>query len=64
MATVKDKPPKPYLDFPLTAHPNGQWCKKIRARLHYFGPWADWQAALQLFLDQREPPYRQCIESY
>src|SRR5207245_7297063 len=25
-------------DFPLTAHPAGYWCKKIRGRLHYFGP--------------------------
>jgi integrase len=53
----RNKPEKPYPDFPLTAHPNGQWCKKIKGRLHYFGPWGDWQAALQLFLDQRDDLY-------
>jgi integrase len=36
------KPAKPYPEFPLTAHPAGYWCKKIRGKLHYFGPrWSD-----------------------
>lgn len=48
---------KPYSDFPLTAHPNGQWCKKIRGRLHYFGPLEDWQTALRLCLDQKDDLY-------
>jgi hypothetical protein len=26
------KPPKPYPEFPLTAHPAGYWCKKIRGK--------------------------------
>ena len=49
------KPDKPYEGFPLTPHPTGRWCKKIRGRLHYFGPWNDTQGALERL--NREWPY-------
>ena len=48
------KPQKPYAEFPLTAHANRQWCKKIRGKLHFFGVWADPDAALAKYLDERE----------
>lgn len=44
------KPSKPFPSFPLTAHPNGQWCKKILGKLHFFGVWADPDAAHQNYL--------------
>lgn len=34
-----DRPPKPYPDFPLGAHPGGMWQKKILGKIHYFGRW-------------------------
>lgn len=52
--TTGGKPSKPYADFPLTAHPAGYWCKKIRGRLHYFGPWRDPDAALRSYLEQKD----------
>lgn len=47
--TQRRKPKKPHPSFPLTAHPNGQWCKKIRAKVHFFGVWADPDAALSRY---------------
>jgi integrase len=44
------KPAKPYPSFPLTPHNNGQWCKKIRGRIHFFGVWRNPQAALDDYL--------------
>jgi integrase len=46
--------PKPYADFPLTPHPTGRWCKKVRGKLYYFGPLADPDAALTKWERERD----------
>lgn len=51
------KPPKPYPGFPLTANGNGSWSKKINGRVFYFGPWHDWQGALNRYLEEKDDRY-------
>jgi integrase len=48
------KPAKPYPEYPLTAHPAGVWCKKIRGKLFYFGPWDDPDGALKKYLAEKD----------
>jgi len=52
MAKARTKGRKPYPDFPLFQHPNGQWSKKIRGRHYYFG--VDPDAALSKYLTVRD----------
>ncbi len=49
-ATKRVKPHKPFASFPLTAHANGQWCKKIRGKVCFFGVWDNPQAARDRYL--------------
>jgi len=50
MAKSNSKRKKRSDKFPLTLHPTGQYCKKVRGKLYYFG--ADKQQALQRYLEQ------------
>ncbi len=56
----KHQSAKPYKTYPLTAHPSGRWCKKIRGRIIFFGKiipkdgGASAQAALDKYLRERD----------
>lgn len=54
---MNNKPNKPYPTYPLFAHPNGQWAKKIKGKPHYFGVWDDPQAALEKYQRERDSIY-------
>lgn len=54
MPATRQKPVKPREDFPLSPANNGQWCKKIRGKIHYFGVWANPEAAEHEYLRQKE----------
>jgi len=41
------KPEKPFDGFPLTVNGKGQWSKKLRGKVFYFGTWDDWEEALE-----------------
>lgn len=56
------KPAKPRKDFPLFPHDSGQWAKKVRGKIFYFGRWADpvaaekkWDREKQALLEGRNP---------
>jgi integrase len=49
-----DKPEKPRKDYPLYAHANGQWAKKVRGKTHFFGEWAKPQEAIDNWLADKD----------
>lgn len=54
MPKKRSKPQKPRKDYPLGAASNGQWCKKIKGKIYYFGAWAKPDAAEGEYLRVKE----------
>jgi integrase len=52
--TAHSKPSKPHPDFPLFPHATKRWAKKIRGKLHYFGPWEDPDSALAKYNKEKD----------
>jgi hypothetical protein len=52
-----EKPTKARPDLPLFPHATGRWAKKIKGKLHYFGKWADPDAALARYVEELDDLY-------